>query len=255
MTSRRFRSRRLNGGAARLRFAPPHLSAAAALALLAALPPGASGSVVGHSVDGRAIVAERSGDPASVRHVLVVGSIHGDEPQGVRIVKRLRERYAGRLRGIDLWTIETVNPDGLAAASRGNAHGVDLNRNFGHDFDPTLDGGYESGPHPFSEPESRAVRRLSRRVRFDLAIWYHQPWGETLVPCNDTRRVARRYARLSGLENRDGCDPYLPGTAVGWQHHGFGTAAFVVELAGGSLSDAQVRRHARAAATVARPRR
>jgi protein MpaA len=215
---------------------------------------GAGERRIGRSVDGRAIVAERSGDPASDRHVLVVGSIHGDEPQGLRIVKRLRDRYADRLRGIDLWTIDTVNPDGLAGGSRGNAHGVDLNRNFGHDFDPTLDGGYESGPHPFSEPESRAVRRLSRRVRFDLAIWYHQPWGETLVPCNESGRVARRYARLSGLENRDGCDPYLAGTAVGWQHHGLGTAAFVVELGGGTLSDAQVRRHARAAATVARPR-
>jgi protein MpaA len=212
----------------------------------------ASEHVIGHSVDGRAIVAERTGDPSSERKVLVVGEIHGDEPQGIRIVERLRERYAERLSKIDLWTITTVNPDGLAAESRGNAHGVDLNRNFGHDFDPTLSGGYESGPHPFSEPESRAVRDLSRRMRFELAIWYHQPWGETLVPCNESGVVARHYARLSGLANRGGCDHYLPGTAIGWQHHRFGTAAFVVELPGGSLGDSQVRRHARAAAALAR---
>jgi murein peptide amidase A len=211
---------------------------------LVLFPAGAEGSVIGHSVDGRAIRAERLGDRHAAHHVLVVGNIHGNEPQGIRIVKRLRKRY--RFTNVDLWTITTVNPDGLAAGSRTNAHGVDLNRNFGHHFDPTLNGGYESGPHPFSEPESRAVRDLSRRIRFDLAIWYHQPWGETLVPCNDTREVARRYARLSGLPNKGGCDPYLPGTAVGWQHHRFGTAAFVVELPGGALGDAQVRRHARA---------
>jgi murein peptide amidase A len=226
----------------------------AALGLLAVAVPvaRASGHRIGRSVDGSAILAERSGDQSSDRHVLIVGSIHGDEPQGIRIVDRLRHRYGDRLGGVDLWTIETVNPDGLAADTRGNAHGVDLNRNFGHGFDPTLSGGYESGPHPFSEPESRAVRKLSRRIHFDLAIWYHQPWGETLVPCNDTRSVARRYARLSGLDNQGGCDHDLPGTAIGWQHHRFGTAAFVVELPGGALSDSQVRRHARAAATLAR---
>jgi murein peptide amidase A len=219
---------------------------------LATVPAGASGSVIGHSVDGRDIVAERSGDPASARHVLVVGSIHGDEPQGIRIIEQLRKRHLSR--NVDLWTIETANPDGLAAGTRGNANGVDLNRNFGHHFDPTLSGGYESGPHAFSEPESRAMRKLSRRIRFDLAIWYHQPWGETLVPCNESGEVARRYARLSGLANEGGCDHYLPGTAVGWQHHRFGTAAFVVELPGGSLGESKVRRHARAAATLARDR-
>jgi protein MpaA len=219
--------------------------------LLLLVPASASASAIGRSVEDRAIRAERLGDPQSDRHVLVVGSIHGDEPEGLRIVERIRRRYADRLQGVDLWTIATVNPDGLAANRRTNAHGVDLNRNFGHRFDPTLSGGYESGPHPFSEPESRAVRELSRRMRFDLAIWYHQPWGETLVPCNDSGSVARRYARLSGLANEGGCDSYLPGTAIGWQHARFGTAAFVVELPGGAVGDAQVRRHARAAVTVA----
>jgi protein MpaA len=220
--------------------------------LLVLVPASAGASVIGHSVDEHPIRAERLGDPQSDRHVLVVGSIHGDEPEGLRIVRRIRRRYDERLQSVDLWTITTVNPDGLAAHRRTNAHGVDLNRNFGHRFDPTLSGGYESGPHPFSEPESRVVRDLSRRIRFDLAIWYHQPWGETLVPCNETGSAARRYARLSGLANEGGCDPYLPGTAVGWQHHRFGTAAFVVELPGGALGDAQVRRHARAAVSLAR---
>jgi protein MpaA len=219
--------------------------------VIAALPATTSASVLGRSVDGRAVRAERAGDRNAEEKVLVVGNIHGDEPQGIGIIERLRRHYAHRLGDVDLWTITTVNPDGLAADTRGNAHGVDLNRNFGHGFDPTLSGGYESGPHPFSEPESRAIRDLSRRVDFDLTIWYHQPWGETLVPCNRSGEVARRYARLSGLDARGGCDHDLPGSAIGWQHHRFGTAAFVVELPGGRLSGSQVRRHARAVATLA----
>ncbi|MGH2952816.1 MAG: M14 family zinc carboxypeptidase [Solirubrobacterales bacterium] len=211
---------------------------------------GARSDVVGRSVEGRAIVARRTGDDGAARTVLVVGSIHGDETQGHRVIRRLRRHHDRRLGGVDAWTITTVNPDGVDAGTRKNAHGVDLNRNFGHDFDPALSGGYESGPGPFSEPESRAVRGLVRRIRPDLTIWYHQPWGVTLVPCNHTGDVARRYARLSGLAPRD-CHPYPPGSATSWQYHRFGEPAFVVELPGRRLRQSEVRRHARAVATLA----
>ena len=184
--------------------------------------------------------------------VLVVGSIHGDERQGHRVIRRLRGRYGERIRGADIWTITTVNPDGVAADRRGNAHGVDLNRNFSHGFDPTLDGGYESGPRPFSEPETRAVKRLSKRVGFDLAVWYHQPWGQTLVPCNSSRPYAMRYSRVSGLEPRRECEVYAPGSAISWQRHRFGTVSFVVELPGRRLHAGEVRRNARATLAVTR---
>ena len=153
-----------------------------------------------------------------------------------------------------MWTIETVNPDGIAAGTRGNPHGVDLNRNFGFNYDPTLDGGYESGPHAFSEPESRAVRRFARRIRPDLSIWYHQPWGATLVPCDETGRLARRYARIAHHESRRDCDREYPGSAVSWLHHAFGTAAFVVEFGARAPSAQDVRRHARAVVALARNR-
>jgi murein peptide amidase A len=211
---------------------------------------GGSRDIVGRSVEGRPIVARRIGDAGAERTALIVGSIHGDEPEGHRVVARLRRHHAGRLDEVEMWTITTVNPDGVAAHTRKNAHGVDLNRNFGHDFDPTLSGGYESGPGPFSEPESSAVRDLVRRIRPDLTIWYHQPWGVTLVPCNHTGDVARRYARRSGLPPRD-CQPYPPGSATSWQYHRFGKPAFVVEFAGGRLRQSEVRRHARAVVALA----
>ncbi len=208
--------------------------------------------VIGRSVEDRAIEVERIGEAAAERKVLVVGSIHGDEPAGHAVIERLRDRYADRLGSVDLWLVRTVNPDGLAAGTRGNAHGVDLNRNFGFEYDPTLDGGYESGPHAFSEPESRAVRDLARRVGFDLSVWYHQPWGVTLVPCDRSGAVARRYARLAHQESRRDCDASYPGSAVSWLRHAFGTAAFVVEFSERPPSVREVRRHARAVATIAR---
>jgi len=228
-----------------------------ALLLLAAGSHSASAAPVkvGESVKGRAIEVRRYGDPSADFKALIVGSTHGDEPEGMRVVHRLNQLARRGIEGVDLWTIRTVNPDGLARDTRKNAHGVDLNRNFGYQFDPTLSNGYESGPRPFSEPESRTVRRLARGRDFDLSIWYHQPWSRTLDPCDERGRYAREYARLSGLGTGAGCDRDLPGSAINWLHHEFGTVAFVVELAAGRLSDGAVNRHAKAVARLAKQMR
>jgi murein peptide amidase A len=231
------------------------LIAATAVALTVAAAAAAHAApakdVIGHSRQGRPIVARELGDPSASRTVLVVGSIHGDETQGRRVVERLR-RHSRRLRRAQLWTIETVNPDGVAAGTRGNARGVDLNRNFAagwRSIPPSS--GYYSGPHAFSEPETRAVRRFLRRLRPDVTIWYHQPFGRTLIPCERRgRRVAQRYARLSGLLARD-CYPTPPGAATGWQDDALRKKAFVAEFGPGPLSRSQVRRHARAVLEIA----
>ena len=201
-------------------------------------------------------MVRRSGDTSSPFKVLVVGSIHGDEPEGMKVVDRLNRRFHKGINGVDLWTIRTANPDGIKRGTRKNAHGVDLNRNFPFHFDPALTGGYESGPGPSSEPETRTVERIARRADFDVAIWYHQPWGETLVPCNGSGPVAQRYSELSGLARDHSCDGYVPGSAIGWMHRRFGTGAFVVELEGyGEVSNREIKRHARAVVLVAKEQR
>lgn len=220
----------------------------------AAVPSGVAGSAtprtqafdVGLSVKDRPIRVRRFGDPTADFKALIVGAIHGDEPEGMRVVRRLNRLARLGIRDVDLWTIGTVNPDGIARGTRKNARGVDLNRNFPYRFDPDLDGGYNSGPRPLSEPESRTVSRIARGRDFDLSIWYHQPWGRTLIPCDSTGRFARRYARISGLGADRGCDRPYPGSAIDWLHHRFGTAAFVVEFGAGRITTRQVERHARA---------
>jgi protein MpaA len=210
--------------------------------------------VFGHSVQDRPLVARADGDRDARRTVLVVGSIHGDETQGHRVVRRLRRHYGDRLDGVRLWTVMTVNPDGVAAGRRGNAHSVDLNRNFAAAWKPIPpSSGYYSGPRPFSEPETKAVRRFIRRVRPDVTVWYHQPFGRTLIPCGRLgRSVALRYARLSGLPPDD-CFPAPPGAATGWQRAKLREKAFVVEFGAGRLGRDEVRRHAAAVAEIAEP--
>jgi protein MpaA len=214
--------------------------------------------VIGRSVHRRPITAVQVGDPVGSRVALVVGVIHGDERAGLRIaaaIKRDAGTNSAALQGTQLWVIATVNPDGLRAHTRKNAHGVDLNRNFpfhwqGH---VTPSSGYYPGPKPASEPETRAVIRFADRIRPQVSVWYHQPWNAVLA-CRGRPQIAADYAKLVGM--RTSCrGKGLRGTVISWETHAFpGSAAFVVELPAGGISGATADRNARAALTIAEGR-
>jgi murein peptide amidase A len=200
------------------------------LALLACLFPAATqadgGQVIGHSVQGRPIVVfENSAQPARLK-MLVVGATHGDETAGMRIARRL---IAGDVPAqTKLLVVPTINPDGVAARTRGNAHGVDLNRNFPYRWRP-LAGGEYSGTGPLSEPETRAAYGLVRREKPDLTIWFHQPFGLVDRP-NGNPFAAKRFANLIGFPLVRLPGPY-PGSASRWQNQDFPkSTAFVAEL-------------------------
>jgi protein MpaA len=206
--------------------------------------------LLGRSTEGRAIQAVRLGDRDSPRKALVVGVVHGSEAAGLRVTSALRRR-AG-IEGVDLWVVDSVNPDGLARGTRQNARGVDLNRNFPRRWrHSSRRSPYYSGSRAASERESRVVMRWIERIRPAVTVWYHQPWGAVLTPCSGPAPVQRRYARLAGFPTS--CrGAGLRGTATGWQRlvHPDSTP-FVVELPGGGVSAKAARQHARAAAIVA----
>ena len=214
-------------------------------AILGAASPAHAHRIVtlGRSVRGTPIVALERGDPASPRKVLVVGCIHGTECAGVAVVRLLARAQP---RHTDLWLVPNLNPDGYAAGTRQNAHGVDLNRNFGAMWTPIGHHGslQWSGPRPFSEPETRIARRLILHLRPALTLWFHQPqglvraWGPSIP-------AARRYARLAGVPFRAIAWPY--GTASNWQNHlDPPEASFVVELPSGPLTPITARPYAQA---------
>lgn len=209
-------------------------------------------TILGRSVRGRPISAVERGDPSAPRKVLVFGGIHGNEAAGVAVARRL-ERTAAPIN-VDLWIVEHLNPDGVAAHTRQNARGVDLNRNFpyrwrrlGRRGEPTW-----SGPRPLSEPETRIARRLVRRVHPAVTVWFHQPLA--LVDSSGGElRIERDFARRVRLPLRH-ITPY-PGTATRWQNHRYpGTTAFVVELPRGPLAPALRDRCVNAILALARDR-
>jgi protein MpaA len=129
--------------------------------------------VLGYSVQHRKIVAYHLGDPDARPVSVLLGQMHGDEPAGVVVARSILAR-AARLKGVNLWVIPTMNPDGDANHTRQNAHHVDLNRNWPYHWRP-LTGQYYSGPHALSEPETRAVRRFLLDVRPRYVVSLHQP--------------------------------------------------------------------------------
>jgi protein MpaA len=202
---------------------------------------------LGRSTDGRRIDAVEVRGAHASRVALVVGCIHGDEPAGIAVARALARGPAAV--GLDLWIVPDLNPDGVAAHRRGNAHRVDLNRNFPYGWRPLGPPGSQqyAGPHALSEPESRLARRLIRRLRPSVTIWFHQPLGVTDLSGGDPS-IERRFAALSGLPAQR--LTRYPGSAPTWQDHRFrGTTAFVVELPR-RVGPAAVARYAAAARAV-----
>jgi len=190
--------------------------------------------VIGTSYLGRPILAVQIQDSPH-RPVIAIGSIHGDESMGLEVVERLRNS-PDIPEGLNLWIIPTVNPDGLAASVRGNARGVDLNRNFATDDWRFVGQGSEkySGEAAASEVETRAVQQFVLEQQPLLVVWWHQ-FGYYV---DEQRTVAnfdliRRFSELTGLPITDvgcGSTPCVGNATVFINSNIEGASSFVVEL-------------------------
>ncbi len=197
--------------------------------------------LLGRSVLGRPIAATEIRPRNARTRILVVGCIHGNEPAGIDIAELLENEA---LSGVDVWTVEDLNPDGVARHTRQNADGVDLNRNFPFHWERLgrLGDQQFSGSGPLTEPESRVAYNLIRRVHPAITVWFHQPLALVDESGGDLG-IEQRYASLVGLPLRR--LTRYPGSAAGWQNNTMpGTSAFVVELPAGTLSAAAAERYA-----------
>ncbi|MFY3383550.1 M14 family zinc carboxypeptidase [Paracidovorax sp. MALMAid1276] len=122
--------------------------------------------------------------------VLVAGAIHGDEITSASLAVRWIALAEQARRPVHWRFIPVLNPDGLLArpATRTNARGVDLNRNF-----PTP-GWAQDAPHywekrtrrdprrwpgtaPLSEPESGFLHAQMAAFQPQLIVSIHAPYG------------------------------------------------------------------------------
>jgi len=122
--------------------------------------------------------------------VMVVGAIHGDELTAASLALRWIALAEQAGRPVHWRFIPVLNPDGLLAkpATRVNASGVDLNRNF-----PTPGWAQEAprywekrtrrdprrwpGPVPLSEPETAFLHAQMAKFQPQLIVSIHAPYG------------------------------------------------------------------------------
>ncbi|HEX8618879.1 MAG TPA: murein tripeptide amidase MpaA [Thermoanaerobaculia bacterium] len=115
--------------------------------------------------------------------LLVLAAIHGDESETtVAVSEALRCLPTGDLQAA---VILCGNPDGMVRGTRGNAKGVDLNRNFptsNWSHDPVFyksrandarDIALSPGAEPASEPETRALIALIDRLQPRAVVSLH----------------------------------------------------------------------------------
>lgn len=205
--------------------------------------------VIGASVQGRPITAWHRGT-AGGTVVLVVGVIHGDEDAGLPILDRLAE--VDLPAGLDLWLMPAVNPDGLANQVRGNGNGVDLNRNFPHDWTAiAAPGEWEySGTGPASEPETRAFVEFAARIAPTLTLWYHQDLFCVTPSKGRDRPLREAYSRISGLPIVTVTGGTYTGVAATWVRRTLDEAmSFIVEL-GPTVPADERERHVEAVLTI-----
>lgn len=194
--------------------------------LAAAVTPVQFHKTIGHSVDGRPIIAYRLGDAHAKTTALILGQMHGDEHAGVTVANALIHGTRS-VEGINLWVIPTMNPDGNIANTRQNARNVDLNRNWPDKW-TNLDPPYYSGPRPLSEPETRAMFRFLKKLRPRYIVSLHQPLDG--VDTTDGGALDRKFrntlARNLHLQKKAfRCWSICHGSMTGWyttKHMGIG---------------------------------
>ena len=188
---------------------------------------------IGTSLQGRPIRARTIGH--GPRRVLFIGGIHGDEPEGTVVTAQLPRAFdaAGLGDAVTLTVIEDANPDGRAARIRGNANGVDINRNFpASNFDP-------ANGTPLSEPESRAVYDTIRQVQPALIIVAHSWSGDEFINFDGpARELAERFSAAGGLRVQDsGSFAPTPGSLGSYAGRDQGIALLTVEVLKGTDAD------------------
>jgi len=177
---------------------------------------------LGRSGEGRPIRGRRFGGAGPA--LLVFGGIHGDEPASVEALIEVAVRLGAAAPRMPVWLLPAVNPDGVARGHKNSARDVDLNRNFpARSFVTAHVPGYDPGPAPVSEPETRVVAELVARAPVAAVVAVHAPfacvnydgpaaaWAETVAAaCGWPARGDIGYPTPGSLGSWLGIDRGLP---------------------------------------------
>ncbi len=107
--------------------------------------------------------------------ILIIGVVHGDEPQGEFLINNYLEKTT--VLPPHLLFIPSLNPDGQSLETRTNANEVDINRNFPtENWELGERNRYFGGESPASEIETRFVIDVVEKYAPKLIITLHTPF-------------------------------------------------------------------------------
>lgn len=172
--------------------------------------------------------------------LLIFAAIHGEEPETTYALSRALRQLSAPSEHCAV--VLAANPDGLVRGTRGNARGVDLNRNFPcGDWQPnpvthrsTLgdpsDVLLSPGEHAGSEPETLALLALIADLEPDAVIALHAP-----LACIDDANespIGRRLAERTGMPLVRDVGYATPGSFGSWgADHGVPVVTYEFPLA------------------------
>jgi protein MpaA len=107
---------------------------------------------------------------------LIIGGVHGDEPEGVVGARGLLDVFRDNYTlDLNITLIPEFNPEGILLNTRGNSSKVDLNRNLPtKDWTPVAASErYHPGPSALSEKENQALVAWLQNNKTDFIISLH----------------------------------------------------------------------------------
>jgi protein MpaA len=156
----------------------------------------------GTSLEGHPIPVFKTDIKAS-KYLYLIGGVHGDEVEGVYVLKELFQwlKNEHSLKDLPMIVIPILNVDGYKNQTRVNAHLVDLNRNL-----PTKDWStahreprYNPGPKALSEPENQFLVKLMDKYKPGFIMSFHT-WKPILNYNGDCEDVARFLNQFNNYE-------------------------------------------------------
>jgi protein MpaA len=158
-----------------------------------------------------------------VKYLLLAGQ-HGTEPEGTQLLSSTLRALP--CRALRCAVAPCINPDGLVRGTRGNAAGVDLNRNFPAanwspekiyyhwNDEPDKEVALSPGRRAASEPETKALIDLIVRIKPVHIITIHAPFGWIDDPMASP--LAHHLAHVCGLPLVRDTGYLTPGSLGSW---------------------------------------
>ena len=158
--------------------------------------------------------------------VLVIGCMHGDEPQGEHLINE----YLKNNKDSKLVFIPCLNPDGVKAKKRVNANGVDLNRNFPtKNWKLTEKNQFFGGVEPASEVETKFLINVVEEIKPQLILTLHAPY-KVVNYDGEAKEIAQKISQIIGYPTEASIGYPTPGSFGTWAGVEKGIPTITLEL-------------------------